>query len=81
MSLPLEGLTQVTAAAESAISPVFTLWITLVIMFAGKRTPRTDCWLLLDGRKARLSAHQSLEPPGRGLNCLKQHGAESGCWL
>ena len=37
IDIPLDGIGLVGMPAAEAISPVFTLWITLVVMYIGER--------------------------------------------
>lgn len=39
IDIPLDGMGVVGFPAEEAISPVFTLWITLVLMYLSKSLP------------------------------------------
>ena len=42
VDIPLDGIGLISIPAAEIISPVFTLWITLVIMYLGGRQPTSS---------------------------------------
>ena len=61
VDIPFDGLGLIGLPAADAISPVYTVWITLVLMYLGGCTVRTLKYCqALDGLCIQASAHSAM---------------------